>query len=434
MKQSYALIGEKLSHSVSPCIHEAVFEVLGKTARYDLMEIPRRFEGHIVQKLWHEGISGANVTIPYKQTVIRQLDELSEAAKIGAVNTITLRDGKFYGDNTDYTGFGKMLVHSGIEAQGKVAAVLGAGGAAKAVVAYLLDHGVKTLYMVSRQAQKKTGFEQKALQWISYETLATLSGDLLINCTPVGMYPNQGVSPVGKQTVAQFAALVDLIYNPRETEFLRLGRECGKHTCDGLYMLVAQAVYAAEYFLSRKFDDAAGEIGRITAALRRDMLNVALIGMPSSGKSTVGRALAEKLGKKFIDLDEEIVKADGRSIPDIFAAEGEDGFRARESAQTARFAKEGRQLLSCGGGIIKRGENLRALHQNGVVLFIDRPLDALTVGGGRPLSSSPEALRQMEAERRPLYLAAADAVIPNSGTVEDAVAAAMEALDEIFSH
>ena len=199
-------------------------------------------------------------------------------------------------------------------------------------------------------------------------------------------------------------------------------------------MLGAPAVYAAEYFLSRKFDDAAGEIRRITAALRRDMLNVALIGMPSSGKSTVGRLLADKLGKRFIDLDEEIVKADGRSIPDIFAAEGEDGFRARESAQTARFAKEGRQLLSCGGGIIKRGENLRALHQNGVVLFIDRPLDALTVGGGRPLSSSPEALRQMEAERRPLYLAAADAVIPNSGTVEDAVAAAMEALDEIFSH
>ena len=154
------------------------------------------------------------------------------------------------------------------------------------------------------------------------------------------------------------------------------------------------------------------------------MLNVALIGMPSSGKSTVGRALAERLGKKFIDLDEEIVKADGRSIPDIFAAEGEDGFRA----------KEPEQLLSCGGGIIKRGGNLRALHQNGVLLFLDRPLDALTVGGGRPLSSSTEALKKMEAERRPLYLAAADAVIPNSGTVEDAVTAAMEALDEIFSH
>ena len=230
-------------------------------------------------------------------------------------------------------------------------------------------------------------------------------------------------------------AVLDVVYNPDKTELILRAEEAGTPVAvGGLEMLVAQAVYAAEYFLSRKFDDAAGEIGRITAALRRDMLNVALIGMPSSGKSTVGRALAEKLGKKFIDLDEEIVKADGRSIPDIFAAEGEDGFRAKESAQTARFAKEGRQLLSCGGGIIKRGENLRALHQNGVVLFLDRPLDALTVGGGRPLSSSTEALKKMEAERRPLYLAAADAVIPNSGTVEDAVTAAMEALDEIFSH
>ena len=168
-----------------------------------------------------------------------------------------------------------------------------------------------------------------------------------------------------------------MVYNPDKTELILRAEEAGVPVAvGGLEMLVAQAVYAAEYFLSRKFDDAAGEIGRITAALRRDMLNVALIGMPSSGKSTVGRALAEKLGKKFIDLDEEIVKADGRSIPDIFAAEGEDGFRAKESAQTARFAKEGRQLLSCGGGIIKRGENLRALHQNGVLLFLDRPLDA----------------------------------------------------------
>ena len=156
--------------------------------------------------------------------------------------------------------------------------------------------------------------------------------------------------------------------------------------------------------------------------------------MPSSGKTPIGRALAEKLGKRFVDLDEEIVKAEGRSIPDIFAAEGEDGFRAKEAEQTARFAKEGRQVLSCGGGVIKRPENLRALRQNGVVLFIDRPLEALAVGGGRPLSSSTDALKEMEAQRRPLYLAAADAVIPNKTTVADAVAAALEALDAIFVH
>ena len=247
------------------------------------------------------------------------------------------------------------------------------------------------------------------------------------------MYPNVGVCSLDVAKMPGLEAVLDVVYNPDKTELILRAEEAGVPVAvGGLEMLVAQAVYAAEYFLSRKFDDAAGEIGRITAALRRDMLNVALIGMPSSGKSTVGRALAERLGKKFIDLDEEIVKADGRSIPDIFAAEGEDGFRAKESAQTARFAKEGRQLLSCGGGIIKRGGNLRALHQNGVLLFLDRPLDALTVGGGRPLSSSTEALKKMEAERRPLYLAAADAVIPNSGTVEDAVTAAMEALDGNF--
>ena len=156
--------------------------------------------------------------------------------------------------------------------------------------------------------------------------------------------------------------------------------------------------------------------------------------MPSCGKTTIGRALADRLGKRFVDLDEEIVRAAGCSIPDLFAAEGEDGFRAREAEQTARFAREGRQVLSCGGGVVKRPENLRALRQNGVVLFIDRPLDALTVGGGRPLSTSAEALKTMEAQRRPLYLAAADAVIPNETTVADTVAAALEALDAIFVH
>ena len=162
------------------------------------------------------------------------------------------------------------------------------------------------------------------------------------------------------------------------------------------------------------------------------MLNIALIGMPSSGKTTLGRMLAKSLGRTFVDLDEEIVKTDGRSIPDIFAAEGEDGFRTKETAETQCFGKEGRQLISCGGGIVKKPENLRALHQNGIILFIDRPVDALAVGGGRPLSSSMDALRQMEAQRRPLYLAAADAVIPNNGTLDDALHAAMEALDEFL--
>ena len=255
----------------------------------------------------------------------------------------------------------------------------------------------------------------------------------MINTTPAGMYPNVGVCNLDVAAMPDLEAVVDVVYNPDKTELILRAEEAGVPVAvGGLEMLVAQAVYAAEYFLDRKFEDAPVEIRRITAALRRDMLNIALIGMPSSGKTTLGRMLAKSLGRTFVDLDEEIVKTDGRSIPDIFAAEGEDGFRTKETAETQRFGKEGRQLISCGGGIVKKPENLRALHQNGIILFIDRPVDALAVGGGRPLSSSMDALRQMEAQRRPLYLAAADAVIPNNGTLDDALHAAMEALDEIF--
>ncbi len=202
----------------------------------------------------------------------------------------------------------------------------------------------------------------------------------------------------------------------------------------GLEMLVAQAVYAAEYFLDRKFEDAPAEISRVTAAIRRDTLNVVLIGMPSSGKSTIGRMLAEKLGKRFMDLDDEVVKADGRTIPEIFAAEGEDSFRRKETGVNTPVCQRGAAAAFLRGGVIKQPENIRLLHQNGVILFLDRPLEALTVGGGRPLSSSTDALRAMYTERRPLYLAAADAVLPNYTTVTDAVNAAMEALDEIFDH
>ena len=225
---------------------------------------------------------------------------------------------------------------------------------------------------------------------------------------------------------------MDVVYNPNKTELILRAEEAGVPVAvGGLEMLVAQAVYAAEYFLGRKFEDAPGEVRRITAALRRETLNIALVGMPSCGKSTLPPA-GKQLGRPLVDLDEEIVKADGRSIPDIFAAEGEEGFRAKEAAQIARFGKEKGLVLSCGGGAVKRTENVRALRQNGVVLFIDRPVEALAVGGNRPLSSSAEALRTMEAQRRPLYLAAADAVISNTGTLAEALAAAQEALDEIF--
>ena len=416
----YGLIGSKLGHSYSKLIHEMLCGY-----RYDLCPLPTEEEARAF--LTKRQFKAINVTIPYKRLVMEYCTYIDPRAKaIGAVNTVVNKNGLLYGYNTDYLGFAHLCDAHGVDFAGRTVLILGTGGTHNTTSAVARDKGAAKVLTVSRTPDAAKG-------QLSYEEAVSSGAQIVINTTPAGMYPNVGVCSLDVAQMPGLEAVLDVVYNPDKTELILRAKEAGVPVAvGGLEMLVAQAVYAAEYFLSRKFDDAAGEIRRITAALRRDTLNVALIGMPSSGKSTVGRLLADKLGKRFIDLDEEIVKADGRSIPDIFAAEGEDGFRARESAQTARFAKEGRQLL--GGGIIKRGENLRALHQNGVVLFIDRPLDALTVGGGRPLSSSPEALRQMEAERRPLYLAAADAVIPNSGTVEDAVAAAMEALDEIFSH
>ena len=344
------------------------------------------------------------------------------------MNTVVNKNGLLYGYNTDYSGFAHLCEAHGVDFAGRTVLILGTGGTHNTTSAVARDKGAAKILTVSRKPDPEKGE-------LSYTQALTSGAQIIINTTPAGMYPNVGVCNLDVAAMPGLEAVLDVVYNPDKTELILRAEEAGVPVAaGGLEMLVAQAVYAAEYFLGRTFDDGAGEIDRITAALRRDTLNVALIGMPSSGKTTVGRALAEALGKRFVDLDEEIVKADGRSIPDIFAAEGEEGFRQKETAVIAQFAKEGRQLLSCGGGAVKKPENVRLLRQNGVVLFLDRPLDALTVGGGRPLSSSADALRTMYAERRPLYLAAADAVVPNETTVADAVKASMEALDEIFDH
>lgn len=415
----YGLIGAKLGHSYSKIIHEAVCGY-----SYELHPLPTEEEAHAFMQA--KAFKAINVTIPYKKLVIPYCDEVEpRAAAIGAVNTVVNRDGKLYGYNTDYTGFAYLARCHGVKFAGAVVLVLGTGGTHNTVTAVCQDAGAKQVLTASRTGKDGALTYEKAQQHPEI--------NIIINTTPAGMYPNVGVCNLDVAAMPDLEAVVDVVYNPDKTELILRAEEAGVPVAvGGLEMLVAQAVYAAEYFLDRKFEDAPVEIRRITAALRRDMLNIALIGMPSSGKTTLGRMLAKSLGRTFVDLDEEIVKTDGRSIPDIFAAEGEDGFRAKETAETQRFGKEGRQLISCGGGIVKKPENLRALHQNGVILFIDRPVDALAVGGGRPLSSSMDALRQMEAQRRPLYLAAADAVIPNNGTLDDALHAAMEALDEIF--
>ena len=395
--------------------------------RYDLSPLPTEAEAKAF--LEKRPFKAINVTIPYKRLVMEYCTYIDPRAKaIGAVNTVVNKNGLLYGYNTDYMGFAHLCEAHGVDFNGRTVLILGTGGTHNTTSAVARDKGAAKILTVSRKPDPAKGE-------LSYEEALTSGAQIVINTTPAGMYPNVGGCNLDVAAMPGLEAVLDVVYNPDKTELILRAEEAGVPVAvGGLEMLVAQAVYAAEYFLGRKFDDAAGEISRITAALRRDTLNVALIGMPSSGKTTVGRALAEKLGKRFVDLDEEIVKTDGRSIPDIFAAEGEEGFRKKETEIIAQFSKEGRQLLSCGGGVVKKPENIRLLRQNGVVLFLDRPLDALTVGGGRPLSSSVDALRTMYAERRPLYLGAADTVIPNHTTVADAVNASMEALDEIFDH
>ena len=418
----YGLIGGKLGHSYSKLIHEMLCGY-----RYDLCPLPTEAEARAFLK--KRLFKAINVTIPYKKLVMEYCTYIDPRAKaIGAVNTVVNKNGLLYGYNTDYSGFAHLCEAHGVDLAGRTVLILGTGGTHNTTSAVARDKGAAKILTVSRKPDPEKGE-------LSYPQALTSGAQIVINTTPAGMYPDVGVCNLDVAAMPGLEAVLDVVYNPDKTELILRAEEAGVPVAvGGLEMLVAQAVHAAEYFLGRTFDDAAGEIDRITAALRRDTRNVALIGMPSSGKTTVGRALAEALGKRFVDLDEEIVKADGRSIPDIFAAEGEEGFRQKETAIIAQFAKEGRQLLSCGGGAVKKPENVRLLRQNGVVLFLDRPLDALTVGGGRPLSSSVDALRTMYAERRPLYLAAADAVVPNETTVADAVKASMEALDEIFDH
>ena len=418
----YGLIGSKLGHSYSKIIHEMLCGY-----RYDLCPLPTEEEARAF--LTRRAFRAINVTIPYKRLVMEYCSYIDPRAKaIGAVNTVVNRNGLLYGYNTDYLGFAYLADAHGVEFAGRTVLILGTGGTHNTTRAVAKEKGAARVLTVSRHPDPEKGE-------LSYAEAVHSGADIVINTTPAGMYPNVGVCNLDVAAMPGLEAVLDVVYNPDKTELILRAEEAGVPVAvGGLEMLVAQAVYAAEYFLERKFDDAPAEIRAITAQLRKEQLNVALIGMPSCGKTTIGRALADRLGKRFVDLDEEIVRAAGRSIPDLFAAEGEDGFRAREAEQTARFAREGRQVLSCGGGVVKRPENLRALRQNGVVLFIDRPLDALTVGGGRPLSTSAEALKAMEAQRRPLYLAAADAVIPNETTVADAVAAALEALDAIFVH
>ncbi|MDY5099813.1 MAG: shikimate kinase [Oscillospiraceae bacterium] len=401
----YGLIGEHLGHSYSREIHAQVADY-----DYELCEVAPEELDSFLRKAEFRAI---NVTIPYKQSVIPYLSYISpQAESIGAVNTVVNRDGKLWGYNTDFAGMEALIARMGLSLRGKKVLILGTGGTSKTARAVCESAGAREILKVSRRASGEA---------VSYEQAVSGHGDaeILINTTPVGMYPRCGEAPIDLAHFPRLEGVVDAVYNPLRTRLVQAGQERGVPAEGGLYMLAGQGVCASAIFLEKEFDPALTE-GVYRAILGRKQ-NIVLIGMPSCGKTTVGRLLAERCGRRLIDTDEKIVERLGEPIAAFMARNGEASFRDVEQEVVAGVADESGCVIATGGGAVLRQENLRLLRQNGLLVFLDRPLEKLMPTADRPLSASREALERRYRERYGLYVAAADLVVDASGAIEDEV-------------
>lgn len=397
------LIGRRLGHSYSPQIHRALADYDYKLWELEPEELETFFR--------RQDFTGVNVTIPYKQAVIPLLDELSETARaIGAVNTVVRRGGTLCGDNTDFAGMAALIRRIGLSLEGKKVLILGTGGTSKTAVAVARSLGAAEVYRLSRSGRDGA---------LTYEDAARLhaDADVLINTTPGGMYPAVEGCPVALDAFPNLSGVVDAVYNPLRTNLVLQARSRGIPAEGGLYMLAAQAAYASALF--RDCETSQRDIDLAYQTVRREMENIVLIGMPSSGKSTVGRALAERLGKRFADSDALVTERIGMPIADYFAQRGEAAFREREQEAVADLAATGGQVIATGGGAILRPENVTALRRSGRLVFLDRSPEKLIATADRPLASDREALRRRYEERYDLYCAAADLHIDGDGTVEE---------------
>ena len=394
------LLGRKLGHSYSPQIHSHL-----ASYEYTLFEKePEELEAF----LKNGGFTGLNVTIPYKKDVIPYLDELSPTAKrLGAVNTIVRReDGSLIGHNTDYFGFCSMVGRSGLAVAGKKVLVLGSGGASNTAVAALEEMGAQVV-VISRSGEN------------NYDNLHRhADAAVIVNTTPVGMYPKTGVSPISLERFQKLEGVLDVVYNPARTQLLLDAESRGLIAMNGLWMLVAQAKESAEWFAGVQIPD--GKIAQIHGLLRAQMENTVLIGMPGCGKTTVGQALATMQGKRFVDADAVLEERVGRKITDIIPTDGEEAFRQMETDTLAELGKQSGLVIATGGGCVTRERNYPLLHQNGTILWLTRELDKLPTHG-RPLSQTGK-LEQMYAVREPMYRRFADAVISNDAAVEQTIA------------
>ena len=402
------LLGRKLGHSYSPQIH-------GQLASYDYSlfeKEPEELEGF----LKNGNFVGLNVTIPYKKDVIPFLDELSPVARrLGAVNTIVRReDGSLVGHNTDYFGFRYLVQQSGLDVRRKKVLVLGSGGASNTAVAALQELGA-TVIIISRSGEN------------NYDNLHLhADASVIVNTTPVGMYPNTGVSPIDLGCFPRLEGVLDVVYNPARTRILLDAESRGLVAMNGLWMLVAQAKESAEWFTGSAIDQ--NKIPEIHGCLRRQMENIVLIGMPGCGKSTIGRLLAQETGKQFVDADEALEARLGRKITDIIPQDGEAAFRRMESDTLSELGKQSGLVIATGGGCVTQQRNYPLLHQNGTIFFLTRQLHKLATEG-RPLSQ-PGKMQQMYAQRLPLYRQFADGEISNDGPVEETLRTIRSALGE----
>ena len=393
----YGCIGEKLTHSFSKEIHALLFDY-----DYTIKEIPK---GELDDFMTRRDFKAINVTIPYKQDVIPHLDFISDIAKqIGAVNTIVNKDGKLYGYNTDFSGMTMLIQKNNIEIAGKCVLVLGSGGTSKTAVAVAKAMGAANVVRVSRTAKEDC---------ITYEAAIKdyVNAEVIINTTPCGMYPNIIGEPIDIDLFTKLEAVVDAIYNPLCSNLVIKAKNKGLKATGGLYMLVAQAAIAAEKFVDQKIK--IEKVDFVYREIVKSKQNIVLVGMPSSGKTTIGQKLASKLDMQFIDVDKVIEEVEGKTIPQIFEEVGESGFRDIESRVIANISLKQNAVISTGGGAILREQNVTLLKGNGKIYFIDRPLELLITTDDRPLSSNRDDLIKRYNERYDIYCRVADKKIVN---------------------
>ena len=382
------LIAKKLGHSFSKLIHNA----LG-SYEYDYKELS---EEELDAFFKEKDFDGLNVTIPYKQTVMAYLDRISpEAERIGAVNTIVNRDGKLYGYNTDYYGFCYQIKEAGATIEGKRVVVLGRGGASKTVVCVCEDMGAKSVRLLTRESDHADFYD----------------AEIIVNATPVGMYPDTGKSVIDMAKFTSCEAVLDLVYNPANTKLILDAKRMGINTANGLGMLVAQAKKAGEIFTDTEIPDE--KIAEIQKEIEFKTKNIVLVGMPGCGKTTVGKILAEKTGKEFCDSD-DVISASGRTPAEIIVNDGEKAFREIETDTLSELCKKSGMVVATGGGCVTIEKNHDILRQNGYVVFIERELEKLATDG-RPLSVNVEKLWEV---REPLYRAAADICVQSAENPE----------------